>query len=111
MTNILSACMRAGAKKSHPSIGKLFDAASPDGLTSTLPYACALAAAYLGTVPVATTIVDDMVARAFPQVTSETRVNPVGHEVRRVADIIIHLNDTEGWTRERIADWLESEGL
>ena len=26
-------------------------------------------------------------------------------------DVIVSLNDDFGWTREQIADWLESEGL
>jgi hypothetical protein len=33
-----------------------------------------------------------------------------GHE-RRPLEQITHLNDRHRWSRERIADWLESQGL
>jgi hypothetical protein len=39
---------------------------------------------------------------------SREETNPVSGEVTRVWSIIRELNDDRGWTREQIADWVES---
>jgi hypothetical protein len=38
-------------------------------------------------------------------------VDPISHESQNLSSIISGLNDELRWTREEIADWLESEGL
>ncbi len=56
-------------------------------------------------------LVDD-----FPELwESEYHVRPpqlaAHHITDNLKDVIVILNDDIGWTREQIADWLESEGL
>lgn len=48
---------------------------------------------------------------SFPEL--KQRVNiPCGCEMcyNNIGDIIVHLNDKERWSREKIADWLEGIG-
>lgn len=43
----------------------------------------------------------------FPTLLRRTTC-PVSHGHNGVADIMVRLNDLHGWTRERIADWVET---
>lgn len=38
-------------------------------------------------------------------------VNPVTKESYKLWNVIINLNDVQHWTREQIADWVESLGI
>jgi len=47
----------------------------------------------------------------FQETRSKRVVCPVTGAIDEIESVIINLNDEYNWTRERIADWLESEGL
>ena len=44
----------------------------------------------------------------FDYLLSEYVENPITHELGSVIKTIIDLNDKQDWTREKIADWLET---
>lgn len=47
---------------------------------------------------------------AWPELAAYVTVPNTSHAIR-AEDVITTLNDSEKWSRERIADWLESIGL
>lgn len=92
----LSELIRIGCKVTKPCTNAFYTADDT---------ACALEAAYMakfgehskpGTVPQALNVVDTMAC------------NPVDGWVFSLADTIINLVDHKGWTREQVADWLQS---
>lgn len=46
----------------------------------------------------------------FPVLTRRVK-HPVQEVTSELISILVSLNDSHGWTRERIADWLEQEGI
>jgi len=99
----LSEAIRAGAALA-PQVKGVF---SLDGGT------CALGAAYQaihGEPPLLKMTVPDLTR--YLGVDMFQRVDcPVSHYSKHLFDAVIDLNDDFNWSRERIADWLETLGL
>lgn len=61
-------------------------------------------------------MIDELVD-AYPELWQEEHhIQPDGMSKAKIdtetlKDVIVTLNDDHGWSREQIADWLESEGL
>lgn len=104
----LSQAVREGCKQSLPTTVNLLERDSAGGLL-----ACALGAAHLGiggTPDMSDRDVYEELSEIWPElltdcVTDEFIQSEVNLEVR-----LWHRSDTLLWTREAIADWLESEG-
>lgn len=47
----------------------------------------------------------------YPELMDDAPPNPLSPDVWLLQEVIEKLNDRERWTREQIADWLESKGL
>jgi hypothetical protein len=100
----LSEAIRAGAVKCPQTTGTYYR----DGAT------CALGAAYegaFGQMPATGYLsVYERLVALFPAL--RTPYDGDGDsESWDLRDAIMHRNDSLGWTREQIADWLESQGL
>lgn len=103
----LSEAMRTGASLAPKGEGQLVDS---KGAT------CAIGAAYHGATGMLPNI-DWWTTDAYPAIEAATGVrfdtegrHPKTRKVNELGDIIWDLNDTHGWTRERIAAWLEKQG-
>lgn len=102
----LSEAIREGAKKRPQSIGAMFEK-SADGIKS-----CALGAAY----EAVTGRTDDclqasiFIVRHFNSLSSHPETLPCGCYVGYIdlEDAIVHLNDKHSYSREQIADWVET---
>lgn len=56
----------------------------------------------------------NMLTEAIPDLKGQVWSLPCGHFNRTyppLSTVILHLNDTERWSREQIADWLETLDL
>ena len=99
----LSEAIRAGAKLTPQVKGELvFDGAT-----------CALGAAYhavSGNIPIMTMNTEEVV-RYLGIDTKKKVWCPVTEHWKTIQDAIIDLNDDYGWSREKIADWLDTLGL
>ena len=79
--------------------------------------ACALGCAIYTVYGVPDESLIDELVDDFPELhQDEYHIKPTGevqHKLNtdNLKDVIVSLNDDFGWTREQIADWLESEGL
>lgn len=108
----LSEAIRLGAAKSLPTTG-LYSKVNEDGQICT----CALGAAYLGAFGEPPEPMGIGMWTALKEATGLDIDNHiVDHPAYNVSDwnlssAIISLNDSNGWSREKIADWLERIGL
>jgi hypothetical protein len=103
----LSDAMREGAKIRPKGLGDLF----VDGKS------CALGAAAEGNGMSLHGIWGDLwlnIMETWPELDQPDQECPYvkcaamrSYSVTTLADVVIHLNDEHGWTRERIADWLD----
>lgn len=103
----LSEAMREGAKLRPKAIGYLFDKGEDGQICS-----CAIGAAMECARGFSNELwgagMDDA-KEIFPQL-KEFISGPVDGINRSIATTIINLNDSRDWSREEIADWLESIG-
>lgn len=79
---------------------------------STITKACALSAAFaaaFGTRVIGDPNVERAVSRQWPGL-SKMRTCPQSQCMKRepIDDLIVHLNDRHFWSRNRIADWVET---
>lgn len=105
----LSEAMRKGSTITRPTSG----AYVRNGRTGFIEFSCALGSVYVG--------VEGVDATEQPSISTWLETNfpvldagfehPAKWSTRTLANIIIDLNDNLGWTREKIADWLESIDL
>ena len=114
----ISKAMRKGIECSEPAIGAFFIESGMDGKCQT----CALGAAIFGALDCSIErmashqkFIGGMVSSAeqlFGIMDQAYEIDPVSKYAteKSVWWIIIDLNDTHDWTREQIADWLESVG-
>lgn len=97
----LSEAILKGCKKTEPGKNYFFRK------TKTELKACALGAAYFGLfgdkAPGRTVI--SRLSKAYPFLQNETR-DTTGQYFRTLGDRITYLNDSYGWSRERIAKWV-----
>lgn len=105
----LSEAIREGAKKRPQAYGALFEYNENGELCS-----CVLGSAMeaLGAEPT----LNHVLGAVIPILEKETgapmySVEFDENETHELHEVMTHLNDVEGSTREQIADWLESEGL
>lgn len=105
----LSEAMREGAKLRPQGFGSYFQPVAGDF------FSCAIGAAYEGIVGKLDKRPDYMRSEtieheaAFDMFDVEV-INPVRNIRRNLHETIACLNDDEKWTREQIADWLETIG-
>lgn len=111
MTMKLSEAIREGAKKRPMGMHKFFQYAE-DGSRGIK--SCALGAAYeaaTGRTGMNSITVRRGLYAAFPYLAEQPFFeNPKGHGVG-IDTVVACMNDDGGYTREEIADWLESIGL
>ena len=103
----LSDAMRIGAAIRPQCQGGMFRTSSKG-----IKYSCAVGAIMEGLTGRSDITVDDFLYATFP-IFSKKVSCPVNHQTMMVPTaslgaIIIHLNDNHGWTRERIADWIDT---
>lgn len=113
----LSEAIRQGCKSiPRKTTGKYFDAENGEYM------ACALGAAYftvVGLVDYRMNIISDVLRAEFPILSKELEFNevPVCYQgyfkymngnTAGIQTIIANLNDYQDWTREQIADWVET---
>ncbi len=97
MTIALSAAMRLGAMV-HP---QAFGAIQRHGLSGEVVATCAMGAA------VVASGVKENLYHVWPYLVT-TRTCPACAMMNCGVGLIFHLNDTHFWSRERIADWIET---
>jgi hypothetical protein len=105
----LSEAMRAGIALTQPTQHIFL---KEDHSTEKITHACALGACYVGVEggDAEFRTLSDWLIEQWPELISTQYHNPSSDCVC-LDNIIFDLNDSKGWTRERIADWLEGEGL
>jgi hypothetical protein len=105
--------MRLGAKEHEATVGDWFQF---DTATGAISATCALGAAAVGAFGI---LACGKIPYLFPEVRLFVQFPELGnlancpgcgsvHPDTQVVDIVIHLNDDLHWTREQIADWLET---
>lgn len=110
----LSEAIREGAKKRPQAFGAYFKRDNNDILCS-----CALGAAYENlrdiTRPQGLST-EDYLIDSYPWLADDINercptedCSSLDADAKRL-DVVAHLNDEHKWTREAIADWLESQG-
>lgn len=100
----LSDAIRAGAKMKPHGVGS-------STVVSTGEKVCALGAAACGAGidTISSFAAYNILKNRFPILREEVRCesNPSKCRTGDVCEVIYHLNDGDGWSRERIADWVE----
>lgn len=113
----LSAAIRYGSKLKPQAIGALFKF----NAATEMIHSCAMGAAYDAVVTakgghVSSAVqphVDDVLHEHFGEIMNKPLwiSSECGAIEGCALEVIPYLNDTLRWSRERIADWLESQGL
>jgi hypothetical protein len=107
----LSEAIRAGASVTQPLIERYFIERAQ---THEITHACALIAAYVGVEGVIRkfTSIEDWLTQAWPELNRDYQ-HPIKKDMpaQDLFGIVLNLSDTQGWTREQVADWLEEQGL
>lgn len=112
----LSAAMRYGSKLKPQAFGSLF---KHDGITGVL-HSCALGAAYDAIesakgndvrMTCSAHAADALKAHFGKALEKPLTVPDSSQQICEAINIIPYLNDAMHWSRERIADWLEENGL
>ena len=104
----LSEAIRQGAKLRPQSVGRYFETDDQD---ETVYASCALGAAHEAVSGNTDTLeLVDHLADEFPELRSFRAQNPMKQWSDHLWVVITNLNDKQGWSRERIADYLETLG-
>lgn len=107
----LSEAIRIGSTK-RPQCKTVFFQSDNNGMAT---HSCVLGAAYEAITGKTPLDLDDVQLLAFWDLNDPLLAHPIGTRALEgsstIMEGLIELNDYAGWSRERIADWLESLGM
>lgn len=103
----LSTAIRKGCEQHPQDSGRLFTEVNNVVISS-----CVLGAALVGVYGQdGTALSYSELAKVFPLLEQPVNYPPGAEDFiasESLSDVMIHLNDRAGWTREKIADWVET---
>lgn len=107
----LSEAIRAGSMLTQPLTKRYFE---ENAQTHEITHACALIAAYVGVEGVVRkfTSIENWLISTWPELDGHYQ-HPTEKNMpaQDLFGIVLNLSDTQGWSHQQIADWLEGLGL